>query len=114
MGFDHVTDLYFYPHLKMIPYCLNNNRSVVFVFFVVSVANNTVIQVWVQGEKIEVQWKFDDGTPIPEYCRFSMSNGPTEVHMRAFGSTSFACGDNPNGSPFNYSCQYPSLSSIQN
>nr|XP_019924464.2 uncharacterized protein LOC109619238 [Crassostrea gigas] len=80
----------------------------------VSVANNTVIQVWVQGEKIGGQWKFDDGTPIPEYCRFSMSNGPNEVHMRAFGSTSFACGDNPNGSPFNYSCEYPRLSSIQN
>lgn len=73
-----------------------------------SIANNTVIHVWVQGEKIGGQWLFDDGTPIPEYCRFSMSNGLKEVHMRAFGSSSFACGDNSHSSPFNYSCEYRS------
>lgn len=52
---------------------------------------------------------FDDGTPIPEYCRIQMSNGSSEVHLRAYGSTSFKCVDASNGGQFNYSCEYHRL-----
>lgn len=72
-------------------------------------ANNEVIQVWVQGEKVGGHWMFDDGTPIPEYCRIQMSNGSSEVHLRAYGSTSFKCVDASNGGQFNYSCEYHRL-----
>lgn len=48
--------------------------------------NNSEIQVWVQGEKIGGQWLFDDGSPIPGFCRISASNGSSEIHLRAIGT----------------------------
>lgn len=87
--------------------CLTN-------FVLVPIANNAIINVWVQGEKIEGQWLFDDGTPIPNFCRISTSNGPKEVHLRAHGSASFSCIDAPNSDPYHYSCEYHRLLSIRN
>lgn len=60
------------------------------------IANNTLIEVWVQGEKVEGQWQFDDGTPIPDVCPTVMSNEQGKVHIQALGSTSLTCVDAPN------------------
>lgn len=73
----------------------------------VPIANNTLIEVWVQGEKIEGQWKFDDGTPIPNFCPIFPGTNPEEIRIRARGSTSFVCWDNLNIALFHYSCEYP-------
>eukprot|EP00105_Crassostrea_gigas_P040748 XP_019924896.1 PREDICTED: uncharacterized protein LOC109619397 [Crassostrea gigas] len=72
----------------------------------VPVANNSEIQVWVQGEKVGGQWQFDDGTPIPDICPIQMSNGTTEVHYRAKGTSAFRCYDAPNGDRYHFSCEY--------
>lgn len=74
-----------------------------------SIANNSEIQVWVQGEKIGGLWQFDDGTLIPAVCPIGMSNQPGEVHYRAYGSTSFNCADAFNISLYHYSCEYHRL-----
>uniref|UniRef100_K1QEB5 C-type lectin domain-containing protein n=1 Tax=Magallana gigas TaxID=29159 RepID=K1QEB5_MAGGI len=50
-----------------------------FETFHVPIANNTLIEVWVQGEKIEGQWKFDDGTPIPNFCPITTGTNPGEI-----------------------------------
>lgn len=73
------------------------------------IANNTLIEVWVQGEKVEGQWQFDDGTPIPDVCPTVMSNEQVEVHIRAWGSTSLTCVDAPNSKLYHYSCKFNRL-----
>lgn len=70
------------------------------------IANNSEIQVWVQGEKIGGQWLFDDGSPIPGFCRISASNGSSEIHLRAIGTKTFFCADNWYGALHHYSCEY--------
>lgn len=75
----------------------------------VPIANNALLQVWVQGEKVGGEWQFDDGTQIPEYCPISMTSNPEEVHLRARGTTSFTCYDDPNFSNNHYSCEYRRL-----
>lgn len=51
----------------------------------VSITNNTLIQLRVQGEKVKGQGQFDGGTPMPRYCPIAMTNGPEEMHLRALG-----------------------------
>uniref|UniRef100_K1R1M3 Uncharacterized protein n=1 Tax=Magallana gigas TaxID=29159 RepID=K1R1M3_MAGGI len=65
----------------------------IFNDFHVPIANNAVIKLWVQGEKVGGQWLFDDGTLMPGFCPISMSNNPGEVHLRAEGSTSMGLDD---------------------
>lgn len=86
----------------------------IFKDYHVGVANSTLIQVWVQGEKVGGQWQFDDGTPIPGFCPISMSNGSTEVHLRARIDTSVVCADDANYSQYHYSCQYRRLLTLNN
>lgn len=61
--------------------------------------------MWVQGEKVDGQWFFDDGTPIPEYCQID-NGGAEDKHHRAKGSTYFFCPDAPNNDLYPYSCEY--------
>lgn len=62
------------------------------MYLLVSNANNTFIQAWVQGEVIVGQWKFDDKTPIPNFCPIIADYiDPEKIHLRARGSTSFDC-----------------------
>lgn len=84
-----------------------NDNTVLICVTLVPIANNTLIEVWVQGEKIEGQWKFDDGTPIPNFCPITTGTNPGEIRIRARGSTSFVCWDNLNIALFHYSCEYP-------
>ncbi|XP_052695678.1 uncharacterized protein LOC128174083 [Crassostrea angulata] len=86
----------------------------IFKDYHVPIANNSIIHVWVQGEKVGGQWQFDDGTLIPGFCPIRMSNKPGEVHLRAEGSTSFKCTDFHNGGPFHYSCEYNRVLSFNN
>lgn len=78
------------------------------------IANNSFIHVWVQGKKVGGQWLFDDGTPIPDVCPISMSNGPTEVPFRARINTSVTCIDDVNDAQHHYSCQYRRLLTFNN
>lgn len=78
------------------------------------IANSTLIQVWVQGEKGGGQWLFDDGTPIPDVCPISIINGPTEVHFRARINTSVTCIDDVNEAQDHFSCQYRRLLTFNN
>lgn len=80
----------------------------------VPIANNTILQVWVQGEKVGGQWQFDDGTPIPDFCPISLSNRPEEIHLRARGTTSFVCLDDAYFHQRHYSCEYHRLLAINN
>ncbi|XP_052693547.1 uncharacterized protein LOC128171798 [Crassostrea angulata] len=87
----------------------------IFEDYHVPIANNSVIQVWVQGEKVRGQWQFDDGTPIPEYCPIDMSNKTgDQVHLRAKSSSPFEYSDAENARLCNYSCEYHFLSSFNN
>lgn len=88
-------------------YMTTNDNTVLICVTLVPIANNTLIEVWVQGEKIEGQWKFDDGTPIPNFCPITTGTNPGEIRIRARGSTSFVCWDNLNIALFHYSCEYP-------
>lgn len=54
----------------------------------VSITNNTLIQLRVQGEKVKGQGQFDGGTPMPRYCPIAMTNGQEEMHLRALSPTS--------------------------
>lgn len=72
----------------------------------VPIANSTLLQIWVQGEKVGGQWRFDDGFPIPYFCPIRMSNGPNEVHLRALGTISFTCADALNSNLYHYLCEY--------
>lgn len=92
----------------------SNHIEFVFFLILVPIANNSIIEVWVHGEKIGSQWQFDDGTPIPDFCPISMTNGTSEVHLRARGTTSFTCADFHNGGPFHYSCEYNRVLSFNN
>lgn len=85
-----------------------------FFLILVPIANNSVIQVWVQGEKVRGQWQFDDETPIPDFCPINMSNQTGEIHLRANGSTSFTCIDIYNRGPYHYSCEYYRVLSFNN
>lgn len=76
------------------------------MYILAKIANNSEIQVWVQGEKIGGQWLFDDGSPIPGFCRISASNGSPEIHLRAKGTKTFICADNWYGAIHHYSCEY--------
>lgn len=80
----------------------------------VPIANNEILQVWVQGEKVGGQWEFDDGTVIPGFCRISMSGNPEEVHLRARIEPSVSCVDDPNNSQHHYSCEYRRLLTFNN
>lgn len=75
----------------------------------VPIANNALLQVWVQGEKVEGQWLFDDGTQIPDFCPIGMTHGLDEIHLRAYGTTSFDCLDEAYFSKKHYSCEYRRL-----
>lgn len=85
-----------------------------FFLILVPIANNSVIQVWVQGEKVGGRWQFDDGTPIPNFCPISMSNTSGEIHLRAYGSSTFHCVDTTNSTQYHYSCEYHSVLSFNN
>lgn len=85
-----------------------------FVYLLVPVANNTLIQVWIESEKVGGQWQFHDGSPIPDVCPILMSNGTEEIHLRAKGSTSFSCFDAPNNNTYHYSCEYHRLLALNN
>lgn len=76
------------------------------MFYLVPIANNTDIQVWIQGERVGGQWQFDDGSPVPDFCPIQTFDSPNEVHLRARGSTDFFCPDSSNNNLFNYSCEY--------
>nr|XP_034319372.1 uncharacterized protein LOC117687235 [Crassostrea gigas] len=75
----------------------------------VPIANYAILQVWVQGEKVEGEWQFDDGSPIPGFCPISMTNNPEEIHLRARGTTSFECLDDPKINEHHYTCEYRRL-----
>lgn len=75
----------------------------------VSITNNTLIQLRVQGEKVKGQGQFDGGTPMPRYCPIAMTNGPEEMHLRALGPTSFTCADNDKNNKHDYACEYHRL-----
>lgn len=47
------------------------------------IANNTLIQVWIESIKFNGQWQFHDGSPMPNVCWINLSGGPEEVHVRA-------------------------------
>lgn len=81
--------------------------------YLVPIANNAEIEVWVQGEKIEGQWLFDDGTPIPNFCPINEGSNANQVHIRAKGSTSFNCNDADDSFLCN-SCEYHHLLSFNN
>lgn len=80
----------------------------------VPIANKKAIEVWVQGIKVESQWQFHDGSPMPFFCSTSMTNGPTEVHIRARGSTDFTFVDNNENGSHNYMCEYNRTLAITN
>lgn len=92
---------------------LNAKFKKCFGYLLVPVANNTIIQVWIESEKVGGQWQFHDGSPIPDTCPILMSNGTEEIHLRAKGSTSFICLDAPN-STYHYSCEYHRLLALNN
>lgn len=75
----------------------------------VSITNNTLIQLRVQGEKVKGQGQFDGGTPMPRYCPIATTNGPEEMHLRALGPTSFTCADNDKNNKHYYACEYHRL-----
>lgn len=77
-------------------------------------ANNAIIEVWVESEKVGSQWQFHDGSPIPQICPIEMTNESTEVRLRARGSTSLACWDCPETNMYHYSCEYLRLLDISN
>lgn len=72
-------------------------------------ANNAILDVWVQGEKVGGEWQFDDGTQIPNFCPISMTKNPEEIHLRARGITSFGCEDDAYFNKHHYSCEYRRL-----
>ncbi|XP_052693543.1 uncharacterized protein LOC128171795 [Crassostrea angulata] len=61
----------------------------IFKDYHVPIANNEILQVWVQGEKVGGQWQFDDGTQIPGFCPIGMTNEADEIRLRARGTTLF-------------------------
>nr|XP_011434543.2 uncharacterized protein LOC105333334 [Crassostrea gigas] len=80
----------------------------VFKDYHVPIANNTLIEVWIESIKVNGQWQFHDGFLMPNVCHIEMSRGPEEVHVRAriHGSTDLYYQDAPNNTPFHYSCEY--------
>ncbi|XP_052692927.1 uncharacterized protein LOC128171220 [Crassostrea angulata] len=80
----------------------------VFKDYHVPIANNTLIQVWIESIKVNGQWQFHDGSPMPNVCKINMSGGPEEVHVRAriHGSTDLYYQDGVNEDLFHYSCEY--------
>eukprot|EP00105_Crassostrea_gigas_P005211 XP_011418727.2 PREDICTED: uncharacterized protein LOC105321934 [Crassostrea gigas] len=86
----------------------------IFKDYVVPIANNTLTQVWVQGEKTGQEWQFHDGSPMPGFCPISTSNGPTEIRLRARGTTSFTCYDAPETSTYHYLCEHYRVLAISN
>eukprot|EP00105_Crassostrea_gigas_P040753 XP_019924901.1 PREDICTED: uncharacterized protein LOC109619399 [Crassostrea gigas] len=86
----------------------------IFKHYVVPIANNTVTQVWVQGEKVGQQWQFHDGSPMPDFCPISMSNSSSEIRLRAYGTTSFTCVDNTDNSKYYYVCEHYRVLAISN
>lgn len=75
----------------------------------VSITNNTLIQLRVQGEKVKGQGQLDGGTPMPRYCPIATTNGPEEMHLRALGPTSFTCADNDKNNKHYDACEYHRL-----
>lgn len=75
----------------------------------VSITNNTLIQLRVQGEKVKGQGQLDGGTPMPRYCPIATTNGPEEMHLRTLGPTSFTCADNDKNNKHYYACEYHRL-----
>lgn len=70
--------------------------------------------VWIESIKVGGQWKFHDGSPVPDFCPISTSGHPEEVHLRAKGSTDFTCLDCPGMDMYHYSCEYHRLLTIKN
>ncbi|XP_062592821.1 uncharacterized protein LOC134254313 [Saccostrea cucullata] len=68
-------------------------------------ASSTAIEVWVQGEKINGQWKFHDGTLIPDFCPFVETNAPGEVHIRSSSDLDYKCVDMLESRLFHYMCE---------
>lgn len=47
-----------------------------------SIASNTLIQVWIASIMVDGQSQFDDGSPMPNVCHINMSGGPEEENVR--------------------------------
>lgn len=72
------------------------------------IANNSPIQVWIESLKVNGQWQFHDGSPMPIVCHIEMSGYPTEVHVRAYvqDCTNVYYNDAPDSDKYHYSCEY--------
>lgn len=72
------------------------------------IANNTLIQVWIESIKVDGRWLFYDGFPIPNVCDIKIGRGQEEVHVRARvnGSTDLYYQDGVNADLFHYSYEY--------
>lgn len=73
-----------------------------------TIANNTLIQVWIESIKVNDQWQFHDGSTMPILCDINVSEGLEEVHVRARvqDSTDLYYQDGLNKDLFHYSCEY--------
>ncbi|XP_061190698.1 uncharacterized protein LOC133198680 [Saccostrea echinata] len=63
------------------------------------------IEVWVQGEKLNGEWRFHDLTPMPTICPLSESNHTVEIHLRAMSIYNFSCVDSYPGAKYHYVCE---------
>ncbi|XP_062587783.1 uncharacterized protein LOC134249445 [Saccostrea cucullata] len=63
------------------------------------------IQIWVQGVEENNQWKFHDGTPIPNICPIRESNNANEIHLRSHSGYNFDCIDDPPSNKHDYICE---------
>lgn len=70
------------------------------------IADGALLEVWIQGEKTDGQWRFDDGTLIPHVCPLVTENKPAEIHLRARGRTGFDCRDAEENVLYHYTCEY--------
>ncbi|XP_061190699.1 uncharacterized protein LOC133198681 [Saccostrea echinata] len=67
--------------------------------------DSSSIQIWVQGVKTGSEWRFHDGSLMPEILTISETNGAGEIHIRSRSADDFTFRDAGPLSNFHYMCE---------
>ncbi|XP_062599529.1 uncharacterized protein LOC134261067, partial [Saccostrea cucullata] len=77
----------------------------IFKEFLVLTANISRAEVWIQGRKVNGEWRFHDGAPFIHFCPLVASNGSIETRLRSMTKDDFKCYDNVPEAQYNYVCE---------
>ena len=62
--------------------------------------------MWIQAVLVNQEWRFHDGSVVPEVCPRMVSGNAGEDYLRARSADDFKCHDMSAGGKYLYICEY--------